>query len=109
MCQRAKAFTDDGIMVLLALIPILGLRPAIRAVNKVIHLHPHPPLLQGLLLGFVGLPGLLAIPFFVYSYRAIQRTQHKKITWSVAIFLTIVIFRWGFWLIWWLSSLARSA
>jgi hypothetical protein len=96
-------------MVLLALIPILGLMPAIQVVNKVIHLHPHPPLLEGLLFGFVGLPGLLAIPFFVYSYRSIQRTQHKKTTWCIAIFLTIVIFRWGVWLIWWLSSLAQGA
>jgi len=108
MRLSVKAFSDDGMMVLLALIPILGLMPAIRVVNKLHHWLPQPPFVEGLLFGFVGLPGLLAIPFFVYSYRVIQRTQHKKTTWCVAIFLTIVIFRRGFWLIGWLYSLVQG-
>ena len=98
-------------MLLLALIPILGLGLAMRDYhggigNKI--LNPPVPVLPGLLWDFVGFPGLLAIPFFVCTYRFARRTAHKWAIWGVAIFLTVVIFRWGFFLIWWLSVLVRE-
>jgi len=111
MRQRVTVFTETALMVLFALIPILGLGLAMLDYhggigNKI--LNPHVPLLPGLLWDFVGFPGLLAIPFFIYSYRVIRRTEYKKSTWSVAIFLTAVIFKWGLWLIGWVSVLVRE-
>jgi len=111
MRQKTTVFIEVALMLLFALIPILGLGLAMRDYhggigNKI--LNPHVPLLLGLLWDFVGFPGLLAIPFFVYSYRLIRRTQHKRATWSIAIFLTIVIFRWGFWLMAWTYTLVRD-
>jgi hypothetical protein len=106
MRLRATVYSEAALMVLLALIPILGLGVAMRDYhggigNKI--LNPPIPLLPGLLWDFIGFPALLAIPFFVCASRVIRRTPHKWITWSLAIFLSVVIFRWGFFIIWWLS------
>ena len=97
--------------MLLALIPIICLALAMRDYhggigNKI--LNPPVPVLSGLLWDFVGFPGLLAIPFLVYSYEAVRRTEHKKTIWGLAIILSVVIFRWGFWLVWWLYILVRN-